>query len=314
MRLARCSAPAPIPFVTRCISALAIVASATTARAQSLSASELAIVSQVVDGTRITVEYSRPRARGRTHLFGTEVPFGRVWTPGANQSTTLAVSKDVSIDGHPVPKGKYSVWMAISAGDWDLVLDHDTTRYHTNPPTPGGNQIRIPVERMHHDFTEVLTWSFPAVSTSGMTLVMRWDTVSVPLAITVARSFTTAVPADAAQRVAGTYIWRDAAIGASDTTAVGAKAQHPGRFTVRYAGGELHATIDPPMFGDPAYGVYVLIQKKGDLYSMGRIDRGELIEVIDYCTLQFSPANGHPRSFEVRATDDDLWASGTIAP
>jgi hypothetical protein len=243
MRLARCRSAAPIAFVARSISALALAASATTARAQSLSASELAIVSQVVDGTRITVEYSRPRARGRTHLFGTEMPFGHVWTPGANQSTTLAVSKDVSIDGHRVPKGKYSVWMAISAGDWDLVLDHDTTRYHTNPPKPGDNQIRFPVERMHHDFTEVLTRSFPAVNASGMTLVMQWDTVSVPLAITVARSFITA-----------------------------------------------------------------------DLYSMGRIDRGELIEVIDYCTLEFSPANGHPRSFEVRATDDDLWASGTIAP
>jgi hypothetical protein len=297
-------------------SAMSGAASPGRARAQeSLSASELAIVSQVVDGTRITVEYSRPRARGRRGLFGTEVPLGHVWTPGANQSTTLAVSKDVSINGHTVPKGKYSVWMALAAGDWELVLDHDTTRYHTNPPKPAAGQVRFAIPREHHDFTEVLTWSFPVVSTTGMTLVMQWDTISVPLAIKVARSFTTQVPAEAAQRVAGTYRWNDApGPGDSSATAFGAPMHRNATFVVRYTGGELHATVNPPLFGNPAYGDYVLIQKKGDLYRLGRIDRGELIEVIDYCALQFTPANGRPKSFEIRDTDDDLWANGTIAP
>jgi hypothetical protein len=296
--------------------AIALAGASTRARAQTLNASEPAIVSQVVDGTKVTVEYSRPRARGRTGLFGTEVTFGHVWTPGANQSTTLALSKDVSINGHPVPKGKYSVWMVVATGDWELVLDHDTTLYHTNGPNRRPGQVRFMIPREHHPFTEVLTWSFPVVGTSGMTLVMQWDTVSVPLAIKVTPTFTTAVPADAAKRVAGTYHWHDAPPQpGSDPTPAGDSARRRGSaFTVRYAGGELHATIDPPLFGDPAYGEYVLIQKKGDLYSLGRIDRGELIEVIDYCTLQFTPANGRPATFEVRGTDDALWANGAVAP
>jgi hypothetical protein len=290
--------------------AIAVAGASARARAQTLNASEPATVSQVVDGTKVTVEYSRPRARGRTGLFGTEVKFDHVWTPGANQSTTLALSKDVSINGHPVPKGKYSVWMVVAPGDWELVLDHDTTLYHTNGPSRRPGQVRFMIPRERHPFTEVLTWSFPVVGATGMTLMMQWDTVSVPLAIKVTPTFTTAVPPDAATRVAGTYRWHDAPTGsANDTT-----PRHGSAFTVRYAGGELHATLDPPLFGDPAYGDYVLIQKKGDLYSLGRIDRGELIEVIDYCTLQFSPANGHPATFEVRGTDDALWANGTAAP
>lgn len=287
--------------------AIALTTVPVHAHAQTLNASEPATISQVVDGTKVTVEYSRPRARGRTGLFGTEVKFGHVWTPGANQSTTLAVSKDVSINGHPVAKGKYSVWMVVAPGDWELVLDHDTTLYHTNGPSRRPGQIRFMIPREHHAFTEVLAWSFPVVSATGMTLTMQWDTVSVPLGIKVTPTFTTAVTPEAAQRVAGTYRWRDAQAGDA--------AKGPGSaFTVRYAGGELHATLDPPLFGDPAYGDYVLIQKKGDLYSLGRRDRGELIEVIDYCTLQFSPENGRPKAFEVRGTDDALWASGTIGP
>jgi hypothetical protein len=290
--------------------AIALTGASARARAQTLNASEPATVSQVVDGTKVTVEYSRPRARGRTGLFGTEVKFDHVWTPGANQSTTLALSKDVSINGHPVPKGKYSVWMVVAPGDWELVLDHDTTLYHTNGPSRRPGQVRFMTPRERHAFTEVLTWSFPVVGTSGMTLTMQWDTVSVPLSIKVTPTFTTAVPPDAAQRVAGTYRWHDAPSGSGNDTT----QRHASAFTVRYAGGELHATIDPPLFGDAAYGEYILIQKKGDLYSLGRIDRGELIEVIDYCTLQFSPANGRPKAFEVRGTDDALWANGTIAP
>ncbi len=293
-----------------CCLVLAIALTGVPARAQTLNASEPAIVSQVVDGTKITVEYYRPRARGRTGLFGTEVRFGHTWTPGANQSTTLALNKDVLINGHPVAKGKYSVWMVVAPGDWELVLDHDTTLYHTNPPSRRSDQVRFMIPREHHPFTEVLTWSFPVVGTSSMVLTMQWDTVSVPLSIKVTPTFTTAVPPDAAQRVAATYRWRDA----PDQPGNDSTPRPASAFTVRYAQGELHARLDPPLFGDPAYGEYVLIQKKGDLYSLGRIDRGELIEVIDYCTLQFSPANGRPKTFEVRGTDDVLWANGAVAP
>jgi hypothetical protein len=296
-------------------SVIALAVAAAPARTQTLNASESATISQVVDGTKVTIEYSRPRARGRTGLFGTEVKFGHVWTPGANQSTTLAVNKDVTINGHPVAKGKYSVWMVVAPGDWEFVLDHDTTLYHTNGPSRRPGQVRFVIPREHHPFTEVLTWSFPVVSASTMTLTMEWDTVSVPLAIKVTPTFTTAVPPDVAQRVAGNYRWHEAPPSGSDTPPAGdAAKRHGSAFVVRYAGGDLHATLDPPLFGDPAYGDYVLIQKKGDLYSLGRRDRGELIEVIDYGTLQFFPENGRPKSFEVRGTDDALWASGTISP
>lgn len=297
-------------FVLAIVAATALAGTPALVRAQTLSASELATVSQVVDGTKVTVEYSRPRARGRTGLFGTEVKFGHVWTPGANQSTTLAVNKDVTVNGHPVAKGKYSVWMVVAPGDWELVLDHDTTLYHTSGPSRRPGQIRFLIPREHHAFTEVLTWSFPVVGTSNMVLTMQWDTISVPLGIKVTPTFTTAVPPDAAQRVVGNYRWNNA----PDPSAHDTTAHRPSAFSVRYTGGELHAKLDPPLFGDSAYGDYVLIQKKGDLYSLGRIDRGELIEVIDYATLQFSVASGHAKTFELRGTDDALWASGNAAP
>ena len=275
---------------SRLVLVLAMVGSARGAGAQ-LAASELASVSQVVDGTKITVVYSRPRARGRTGLFGTEIKFGHVWTPGANDATTLAITKDVSINGHAVARGKYSVWMVVAPGDWELVLDHDTTLYHTQGPKQRPGQVRFMVPRGHHAFTEVLTWAVPVVTVSGMTLTMQWDTVSVPLEIKVTPSFTTVVAADAGQRVAGTYHWHWAPAlanpkpGDSTLTGIADLNSAEATFTVRYVGNQLHATLTPPMFDDPAYGEYLLIQKKDDLYEFGRIDRGEMIEIMDYCAV-----------------------------
>jgi hypothetical protein len=56
-------------------------------------ASERALVAQVVDGTRLTVDYSRPRARGRTNIYGGMEKWGRAWTPGADDATTLEFNR-----------------------------------------------------------------------------------------------------------------------------------------------------------------------------------------------------------------------------
>jgi hypothetical protein len=69
-------------------------------------ASERAMVAQTVDGTRITVNYSRPRARGRTNIYGGMEKWGTTWTPGADDATTLEVSRPVQLLGLTVPKGR----------------------------------------------------------------------------------------------------------------------------------------------------------------------------------------------------------------
>ena len=82
-------------------------------------ASEIGTMSQIIDGTHITMVYSRPQTRGRDPIFGTSAAhWNEVWTPGANWATTFEVDRNIKLDGHPVPKGKYSVWFVIrQSGD-----------------------------------------------------------------------------------------------------------------------------------------------------------------------------------------------------
>src|SRR5690349_18001756 len=113
-----------------------------------IRASEIGSMSQTIDGTVITMEYSRPRARGRDPLFGTKaVHWDETWTPGANWATTFHVNKPVKINGYPVAKGKYSVWMKVKEkGPWTFILEPDNHRYHMEPPDSSAKQIRIPVK------------------------------------------------------------------------------------------------------------------------------------------------------------------------
>jgi len=157
------------------------------AGAAQLMPSERASVSQTVDGTVLTVEYSRPRARGRTAIYGTMERWNRAWTPGANDATTLAFNKPVTILGKNVPAGTYSVWLVLrEQGPWTLVLDPRAKLFHTAHPDSTAQQFRMAVTPMTVPHTEALTWSFPSVSNRGVTLDMRWGTmgVSIPIGIT----------------------------------------------------------------------------------------------------------------------------------
>ena len=54
----------------------------------------------------VSVVYHRPNAKGRA-IFGGLEPYGKVWRSGANENTVFEVSRDVTIDGKPLPAGKY---------------------------------------------------------------------------------------------------------------------------------------------------------------------------------------------------------------
>ena len=75
---------------------LSIFLSAATLGAQLKApvASPRAKISQNIGLVNITVDYSRPSKKGRT-IFGSLVPYNKIWRTGANQATTFSVSDDI---------------------------------------------------------------------------------------------------------------------------------------------------------------------------------------------------------------------------
>jgi hypothetical protein len=179
-----------------------------------IRASELASMTQTIDGTEIRIEYYRPRARGRAPLFGGEeaVVWEPIWTPGANWSTKLSFQKPITINGVSVEPGTYGVWIDMDDGlmPEEFFLEPDTMIFHTQGPPPRDEQIRFPIELEDAPhFSELLTWDFVDYSTSVQgstgTLAMHWGDHWIPLEIEVEPSMTMTTTAEQAANVVGTY-------------------------------------------------------------------------------------------------------------
>ncbi len=271
-----------------------------------IRASELASVSQVIDGTRFQIDYSRPRLRGRDSVFGTQaVRWGEVWTPGANWATTLEVNRDAKLNGHAVPKGKYSVWMVVrKAGDWTMVLDPRAHLFHEQHPDSSDKQLRFPVHPEAAPKTEVLTWSFPELRVNGGTLAMQWASTRVPITIDVEPTLGVLTPAPEAARSVGRY-----AMTKRDSTS---RDEITG-MVVTYENGTLKGEFIP---AHPYFRKFALVRIGAGMFAPGIYNKqGEVYEVLrPELTFSFDRAGTRAASLEARDESDTLWYSGVRTP
>ena len=295
-------------FVRRAVRAVfALALLAPHSAAAQIRASELGSMTQVIDGTKISVTYSRPRTRGRQPLFGTRAAhWGETWTPGANWATLLEVSKDITLNGHAVPKGKYSVWMVLrETGDWTTVLDPKWHLYHMEPPDSNITQIRISTPVSQARFVDVLTWSMPELSVSGGTLVMQWGTTRASLKLAVTPSLEVTMPEADARPYLGRYEYRRAK---PDSGSTGVSV-----FIVTYENRTLKARWEP---NDNYMQTFAMIRVGPDIFTPGLYDKdGTIYEVLrPDMMFTFRRVAGQPVTFAVRLEDDTLEATGTRKP
>ena len=191
---------------------LSLLVTAPTIACAQIRASEHFTLTQRVSTTTITLEGDRPVARGRT-LFGdgAVVKWGEVWTPGANWATTIEIDRDVKIDGQPLPKGKYSIWLTPqkAPAPWTLSFSRATRRFHTRHPGSEDEQLHLSVKPeqvgMH---METLAWYLPVVTPEGATLRMHWGTTAVSVQVGVDMPRVVTLPADQLPQYVGTYAAR----------------------------------------------------------------------------------------------------------
>jgi hypothetical protein len=266
-------------------------------------ASEPATVSQTVDGTKITIEYFRPRVRGRDSIFETQIYAESVWTPGANWATTFELSKGIELAGTRVPAGKYSTWFDFNGPSWTLILDPRHRRFHMNRPDSTAEQLRITVPEEAGPFTEVLAWEFPEVRVNGGTVRMRFATRQVTLDYRVDPTYVYTMPQPEARPFTGryTFSWASAP---GDTTP-------PAKYALdmRYRNGALKATFDP--LPDPTMKEVLFFPIRQNWFRMATLENGEVFDVWTDAVFEFTVEGGRATRFEIRGDGDEVWGTGT---
>jgi hypothetical protein len=268
-----------------------------------IRASEFATFSQTIDGTKISMTYSRPRGRGRDPLFGNPraVHWGEVWTPGANYATTFEVNRPVKLDGHAVKAGAYSVWMVVrESGAWTMVLDPKVRIYHMNPPDSNATQIRFPVQTKDAPYLDVLTWSMPELRANGGTLTMQWGKTRVDMNVDVEPSYALTMPKSDADPYLGTWEYAEIDSG---------KAGPTQRFVIDYE----NETLKGRWHSDSSYfRHFALVKISPDWFAPGVYDRnGQIYEVYKpELVLEFTRENGRAASCVARDVPDQIGMGG----
>lgn len=72
----------------------------------------------------VAVTYSAPAVKGRK-VFGDLVPFDQVWRTGANETTTIEVSRDTKIAGNGLKKGRYALFSIPGEKEWTIIVNTD---------------------------------------------------------------------------------------------------------------------------------------------------------------------------------------------
>lgn len=74
------------------------------------------------NGVKISIDYSQPGVKGRT--IGKEIaPYGKVWRTGANEATSIELSKNVKIEGKTLAAGKYGLYSIPGEKEWTIIIN-----------------------------------------------------------------------------------------------------------------------------------------------------------------------------------------------
>ena len=134
--------------------------------------------------SEITIEYSRPSAKGRV-IFGDLVPYGKIWRTGANNSTQITFGENVKVNGKDISAGTYALYTMPGKDAWevmlykDLKLGGDVAEYKTE------NEVaRFTVKpSVITEKVETFTILISNMSSKSANIDLCWENTKVTLSV-----------------------------------------------------------------------------------------------------------------------------------
>jgi Protein of unknown function (DUF2911) len=142
-------------------------------------------VDATVDGAKITIVYGRPYTKDpksgeKRKIWGTLVPYGKVWRLGADEATILTTDKDITIGGTAIPAGSYSLYLWPEEKGAKLIVNKQTgqwgTKYDEKQDLARIDLKQLVVDKQVDQFTIAID--------NGM-LMMMWEGTQFSAPITV---------------------------------------------------------------------------------------------------------------------------------
>jgi len=146
-------------------------------------------ISQEIGLTEVSLEYSRPSAKGRI-VFGGLVPYDKVWRTGANASTKITLIESAHIGGKSIQPGTYAVYTIPGKEVWTIII-HSNTKLRSlagDAYNPADDVFRFDVKPQRiNNYVETFTLQFSELQTNSFHLQLVWENtlVNIPIELEV---------------------------------------------------------------------------------------------------------------------------------
>ena len=160
-------------------------------------------VSQWIGLVKVTIAYHSPRVHfpatnDRTgHIWGELVRYGLFddgfgpsratpWRAGANETTTISFSHDVTIDGHDVKAGTYGLFLRLEKdAPWTWILSSATPGWGSFQYDSTSDVLHVSAKPETAPFTEFLTYGFDDRLPNSAVAYLQWESKRVSFKIDV---------------------------------------------------------------------------------------------------------------------------------
>ena len=154
---------------------------------------------QTLGDAKMTIVYHRPNAKAR-QIYGCEtkdvipiannlypclVPYGQIWRAGANENTTIEFTRDVTVNGQPLPAGKYGFHILPTRTDWTLIFSKDNDKWGSYTYDEKKDALRVKVKPVPAPMQETLVYEFDDVTANSTRVNLRWEKLSVPFTVDI---------------------------------------------------------------------------------------------------------------------------------
>lgn len=101
------------------------------------------VTETIATGATIIIDYSQPSLKGRIIGKDLEPMEGKVWRTGANEATVFETNKDVTINGAPLPAGKYGFFTLFRGKEVTLIFNKIWDQWGAFTYKESEDQLRV---------------------------------------------------------------------------------------------------------------------------------------------------------------------------
>ena len=150
------------------------------------------VISLKVDNNRVTIIYGRPYSKDPKSgairkIWGTLVPYGKVWRTGSDEATTLITQKDIELGGATVPAGTYTLFtVPMEDGSAKLVINKEIGQWGVDPYHEANELARVDLKKdTLNTQLDQFVMALEKNPAGGATLKLAWENTQFSVNYTV---------------------------------------------------------------------------------------------------------------------------------